>query len=245
MTQYIDNPFILALTARNLNVDIHRHSAYQLVFSNDVPFTSTINGQLFRNICGFAIKPQIPHLCVAEEGTLSVLNIEPYSAIGLTLSGNFNTDQAYIVFTSAAEINSFLHTDSPSSDIHTFINALRLHTPAIAHDERVTQMVDYIRTNYFERDISPQTFSDFVFLSPSRLASLFKQQTGSSLSKYLLWIRLRHAIHSILSDPQRGLTDVAYDSGFYDLPQFHKYMHAMFGMPPIALKQNSDLIQVY
>ncbi|WP_374756439.1 helix-turn-helix domain-containing protein [Dyadobacter flavalbus] len=84
-----------------------------------------------------------------------------------------------------------------------------------------------------------------VFLSPSRLASLFKQQTGSSLSKYLLWTRLRQAIYLTLSDKDRSLTDTAYDTGFYDLPQLNKYMYEMFGMPPKALKHNSDLIEIY
>ena len=107
------------------------------------------------------------------------------------------------------------------------------------------KIVDYITENYFQADITPQTFADIVFLSLSRLASLFKQQTGSSLSKYLLWTRLRQAIYLILSDQSLTLTDVAYDTGFYDLPQFNKYMYEMFGMPPKALKHNSDLIRIY
>lgn len=32
------NPFILALQARNLTMEIHHHSAYQIVLSNDTPF---------------------------------------------------------------------------------------------------------------------------------------------------------------------------------------------------------------
>ena len=117
--------------------------------------------------------------------------------------------------------------------------------PTVQYDERVTTIVEYIKANYFNQDITPQTFADIVFLSPSRLASLFKEQTGSSLSKYLLWTRLRQVIYLTLSEKERTLTDIAYDTGFYDLPQLNKYMYEMFGMPPKALKNNSDLIQVY
>src|SRR3954469_20836429 len=88
-TIQISNPFILAITARNLTVEIHRHSAYQIVLSNDAPFTSSINGKERKDIVGFLIKPQVTHLCVAEKGTLSVLNIEPYSTVGLELSSRF------------------------------------------------------------------------------------------------------------------------------------------------------------
>lgn len=241
----ISNPFVLALKAYNLTVEIHHHSAYQIVLSNDTPFTSTIDGQLYERIHGFLIKPHVPHLCEAEKGTLNVLNIEPYSNIGLELSSRFNTHEGNIVFNSPGETGAFFNTEKDSFNIYTIIDALLLKLPAVQYDERVTKIVEYIKANYFEQNITPQTFADIVFLSPSRLASLFKEQTGSSLSKYLLWTRLRQAIYLTLADKERSLTDIAYDTGFYDLPQFNKYMYEMFGMPPKALKHNSDLIKIY
>jgi len=245
MKKQISDPFILALTAHNLTVEIHKHSAYQVVLSNDAPFTSTINGHLCKDIHGFLIKPQVPHLCVAEKGTLSVLNIEPYSNVGLELSSRFQADQHYLVFSSRDEIHHFFEVETAPFDINNIINGMLSTVSTKQYDQRVTKMVDYIRSNFFERDINPQTFAELVFLSPSRLASLFKEQTGSSLSRYLLWTRLRQAIYVTLSEKDKGLTDIAYDTGFYDLPQLNKYMHEMFGMPPIALKHNSDLIQVH
>lgn len=239
------NPFILALKARNLTVEIHHHAAYQIVLSNDTPFNSTINGVLYERIHGFLIKPHVSHFCVAEKGTLNVLNLEPYSNIGLELAGWFNTNQEYIVFNSPMETNSFFQTARNSLDISNIIDALLSKLSTINYDDRVMKMVEYIKTNFYQQDITPQTFTDIVFLSPSRLASLFKEQTGSSLSKYLLWTRLRQAVYLTLSEKDRSLTDIAYDTGFYDLPQLNKYMYEMFGMPPKVLKQNSDLIQVY
>jgi len=239
------NPFILALQARNLTVEIHHHSAYQIVLSNDTPFSSTINGTLYDRIHGFLIKPHVSHFCVAEKGTLNVLNLEPYSNVGLELAGRFKEDQEYIIFDSPSETNAFFQTPKDSLDVQTVIDALLSKLPVTKYDERVTKIVEYIKDNYFQSDITPQTFADIVFLSPSRLASLFKKQTGSSLSKYLLWTRLRQAIYLALSDHDRSLTDIAYDTGFYDLPQLNKYMYEMFGMPPKALKSNSNLIQVY
>lgn len=245
MIKQNNNPFILALKARNLTVEIHHHSAYQLVLSNDTPFNSTISGILHERIHGFLIKPHVTHFCVAETGTLNVLNIEPYSNIGLELAGRFKANQDHVVFDSPSETNSFFQTPKDSLDINLVIDALLSKLPSVNYDERVTKIVEYIKTNYFEQNITPQTFADLVFLSPSRLASIFKEQTGSSLSKYLLWTRLRQAIYLALSDKERSLTDIAYDTGFYDLPQFNKYMYEMFGMPPKALKYNSDLIEIY
>lgn len=245
MNKQINNPFILALKAYNLTVEIHHHSAYQIVLSNDTPFTSTISGQLCERIHGFLIKPQVRHFCVAEKGSLNVLNIEPYSYIGLKLSSMLHENQDYIVFNSPTETSNFFQTGKDTFDVYTIINTLLAKLPATQYDERVTKIVEYIKVNYYNQDITPQTFADIVFLSPSRLASLFKEQTGSSLSKYLLWTRLRQVIYLTLSEKERSLTDIAYDTGFYDLPQLNKYMYEMFGMPPKALKYNSDLIQVY
>jgi AraC-like DNA-binding protein len=239
------NPFILALRAYNLTVQIHHHSAYQIVLSNDTPFNSTISGELHERIHGFLIKPNVPHFCVAEKGSLNVLNIEPYSNVGLELAGRLETNQDYLVFNSPTETNDFFLTGKDTLDIYTVIDALLSRLPVVQYDERVTKIVEYIKEHYFNRDITPQTFADIVFLSPSRLASLFKQQTGSSLSKFLLWTRLRQVIYLTLSDKARSLTDIAYDTGFYDLPQLNKYMYEMFGMPPKALKYSSDLIQIY
>ena len=243
MNKQPHNPFILAIKAYNLTVEIHHHSAYQIVLSDDAPFTSTIGGQLCEQIYGFIIKPQVPHFCVAEKDALNVLNIEPYSGIGLYLSGLFPRDKDHIVFKSTSEAKAFFQADTP--DIYAFINALLSKLPEVKQDERVDILVNYIKANYFEQNITPQTFADMVFLSPSRLAALFKKQTGSSLSKYLLWTRLRQVIYLALTDKDRSLTDIAYDTGFYDLPQLNKYMYEMFGMPPKALKHNSDLIQLY
>ena len=245
MKKQVNNPFILGIKAYNLTVEIHHHSAYQLVLSNDTPFTSTINGQLCERIHGFLIKPQVRHFCVAEKGTLNVLNIEPYSNVGLELSGMFKINEDYVVFDSPTESSTFFQTGKDTLDIYTIINALLSKLPTVKYDERVNKIVEYIKANFSEQNITPQTFADIVFLSPSRLASLFKEQTGSSLSKYLLWTRLRQVIFLALSDKDRSLTDIAYDTGFYDLPQLNKYMYEMLGMPPKALKHNSDLIQVY
>ncbi|RYY53843.1 MAG: AraC family transcriptional regulator, partial [Chitinophagaceae bacterium] len=213
--------------------------------SNDKPFQSTIDGVLHEGIHGFLIKPHVPHFCKAETGTLNVFNIEPYSTVGLELAGKFRQDQTNIVFGAINETNTFFQVPDHRANVAGITHALLSGIPTVPHDDRVTKIIDYIREKYFEPDISPQTFTDIVFLSASRLAALFKQQTGSSLSKYLLWTRLRHAIYLTLSDKRRSLTDIAYDTGFYDLPQLNKYMYEMFGMPPTALKQNSDLIEIY
>ena len=111
-------------------------------------------------------------------------------------------------------------------------------------DERVNKILSYIRENFNSDTFTLDDLSGLVFLSPSRLTYLFKLQTGSSISKYLVWTRLRNAISLILTKKDQSLSSIAHESGFYDAPQMNKYMSEMFGISPTRLKQKSDLIQV-
>jgi AraC-like DNA-binding protein len=109
-------------------------------------------------------------------------------------------------------------------------------------DPRVAKVSSYIRS-HIDKKIKPAELAKEVFLSPSRLSAIFKAETGSSLSKFLLWTRLRSAIRKILEE-DRTIKEAAMESGFYDPPNFNKYMHEMIGVPPVVLKQNSNIIQL-
>lgn len=240
------NPFILPLKTYKLDVRIHKHSAYQIVFSEDNPFDSVINSINRTNIYGFLIKPQVSHLCSANESTLHIMNIEPYSQVGFKLKNLFKDEEKQIIFSNQNEIAQCFglsKTTSAENLVSLISEYLLTSENPITPDERIIKTIEIIKSEFSE-NLTPKVFADKIFLSPSRLASLFKEVTGSSIGKYILWIRLRHAITTTLSNKQLSLTEIAYESGFYDLPQFDKYMNQMFGVSPKGLKKNSDLIQV-
>lgn len=168
------NTFILTLKTYKLNVEIHKHSAYQIVISDDNPFTSTIDNDLNTNIVGFVIKPHIPHLCKADDSTLNVVNIEPYSAVGVNLASRFLNDKNYIVFKSHKEINTFFEIEGDNFDIFVLIRTIIDSTKNSNLDERILKIIDHIKTFYNQQDITAKTLAELTFLSPSRLASLFR-----------------------------------------------------------------------
>ena len=110
-------------------------------------------------------------------------------------------------------------------------------------DERVNKTIAFINENFNSDKFTLDELSGKIFLSASRLGFLFREQTGSSIFKYLLWTRLRYAISQILAGNNKSLTEIAYESGFYDSSQMTKYMYEMFGISPSRLRQKSDLIQ--
>ncbi len=233
---------ILALRAYKSDVDIHKHSAYQIVLSEDEPFNTVCENKNHINIYGFAIKPQVAHSCQCSNSNLVILNIEPYSTLGNILSKEIGEKRRSVHFTSQQEISDFFHTHNKKFAIPDFIHNYKNSLPH-KYDERVNKAIAYINEKFNSDKFTLDELSGNIFLSASRLGYLFKEQTGSSIFKYLLWTRLRYAISQILTRNSKSLTEIAYESGFYDSSQMTKYMYEMFGISPSRLRQKSDLIQ--
>jgi len=237
------NPFILSFQAKSLDAAIHKHSAFQIVISHDGSFHARLDNEDNKDIFGFIVKPQIPHSCRENTNLLSIINIEPFSPVGVFIERLFRPGVNYIPFKGKNEIFNYLPIE-PTGNLEKSINQIASinHSPSKL-DERITSIINYIHLNYAQK-LNLKILSNLVHLSPSRLSSLFKGQTGSSLSRYILWTRIRHAIHLSLSTKKTQLTDIAFQTGFYDLPQLNKYMYDMIGVPPKGFRNNSDLIQV-
>lgn len=234
---------ILAFTSFRSEVTIHKHSACQLVISLDDSFVCDCDHVHYPEVYGFVIQPQVAHACYNVKGKVLILNIEPYSDYGKSIFEKLKNNKAR-VFTKREEMFRFFGFKNAVLDLNTVLSALSTPVNMPNMDQRVIQICAYINHHFANSAITSQVLADHVFLSPSRMTALFKQQTGSSISKYLLWTRLKNAAHQILLQPTSTITEIAHQSGFYDSAQFTKYMHQLFGLSPSKLKQKSELIQV-
>ncbi len=240
------NTYILCFKTFGLDVEIHRHSAYQIVYSHDHTFSSLINGKQFENIGGFIIKPQVSHRCTNMKSTVSILNIEVFSSSGTLIGKLFEQGIDCIpLYENGQLINLFQLKGSPLKDAipRNIIKSLSQMDKPLNIDSRIESVIDLIRKNYHQK-IDLKKISEKVFLSSSRLAALFKSETGSSISKFLLWTRMRIAIEMLLNEQDKSITEIAFDTGFYDSANFIKTMHQTTGISPSGLRKNSDLIQL-
>lgn len=236
MMKTMMNKLVLSLRAERSDVEIHKHSAFQIVFTEDNPFQTTLENKIYPDIFGFVIKPQVSHSCKCDNSSLIIHNFEPYSLLGKLIAaklGNSNT----LIFNDKESFQTF------SNDLENRFSFSNKNQDFNGIDKRVQQSIEYINKNFKSGNVSSQHIAKQVFLSPSRLSALFKDQIGCSISKYLLWTRLRYAIFLILTDDDNTLTSIALESGFYDSSQMTKYMYQMFGISPSKLKQKSELIQ--
>ena len=233
---------LLALKAKKSDVEIHKHSAFQLVFTEDNLFQTTLEKEDYPAIYGFVIKPQVAHSCQCSQSNVIIFNIEPYSFLGKLISAKLGKSSS-AVFSSKEELLRFFGDQGDELSIAGSLNFHNQHEVIYPMDERVQRAISFIHEHFKSSAISLQDVAREIFLSPSRLAALFKQQIGSSMGKYILWMRLRNAIFLILSDKDKALTAIALESGFYDSSSMNKYMYQMFGISPSRLRKKSDLIQ--
>lgn len=104
-------------------------------------------------------------------------------------------------------------------------------------DPRIEETLHYMRQHLRER-ISVEALAARVSLSPSRLAHLFKEHTGDSITASLMKLRLGHAVR-LLQHTALTVAETAAEAGFNSPFYFTKQFTAMYGMSPTHYRRRS------
>jgi AraC-like DNA-binding protein len=70
-----------------------------------------------------------------------------------------------------------------------------------------------------------------VGLHQRELSARFRRETGLTIRRYVLWLRLKAAVAS-LAESRRTLTEAAHAAGFADAAHFSRTFVEMFGVSP-------------
>ncbi|WP_369690801.1 helix-turn-helix transcriptional regulator [Nocardia crassostreae] len=106
---------------------------------------------------------------------------------------------------------------------------LALVAPTRAHiiDERIAEAVRAVREDP-AKAVPARELAVRAGLSESRFLHLFRQEVGTSLRRYRLWVRLMHAAK--LSAAGHNLTTVAVEAGFASPSHLADRFRTTFGL---------------
>ncbi len=109
-------------------------------------------------------------------------------------------------------------------------------------DPRVQRVLDLI-SHDLTADHAIETLAATVFLSSSRLAHLFKEQTGQTVTDALRELRLRQAAR-LLRHSGRSVQEIAAEVGFHCPFHFSRRFRYTFGVSPREYRRQAQSSRV-
>lgn len=97
-------------------------------------------------------------------------------------------------------------------------------------DEIFKNVFSYIGDNLTEK-LTVEEIAKHVYLSPTYLQSVFKENYGVPLAEYVRRQKLQKA-RELLYNTQKRISDIAYDCGFEHESSFIRSFKREFGMTP-------------
>ena len=106
----------------------------------------------------------------------------------------------------------------------------------VKHSDVVFKITNYIKRNYSEK-LSLDSLAKEVFISKSYLSSIFKKETGMSLTAYISKVRVEKSKKLLLED-SASLAYISSQCGFKDQSYFTKVFKKETGVSPRLYRNN-------
>ena len=107
----------------------------------------------------------------------------------------------------------------------------QLVDPEVAMPPPVIKACGYIRARALVDDINLAEVARHCCVSEGHLSRLFHHATGLTFREYLTQVRIERA-KSLLIHSGKSVTEIAYESGFQSLSQFHRVFRKAYGASP-------------
>lgn len=111
----------------------------------------------------------------------------------------------------------------------------------VKHTDAVYKTIEYIKMNCF-RKLTLDEIADSVYLSKTYLSSLFKRETGQSMTNYINKVRVDKSKKILLQD-NSSIIEIANACGFEDHSYYSKVFKHIVGIPPKKFRENRGKIR--
>lgn len=121
-----------------------------------------------------------------------------------------------------------------------FYDTLESHSEQSSLSVLTRNVKRYVLAHYRECDLGLLQIADNVHASQAYVSSLFKRETGTSITEFITACRLRTAADLLSADTGIGLAEVAQKAGWSDPYYFSKIFKKHFGVAPSKFAADSD-----
>ena len=225
---------IYSFGLNELKTESHSHPVVEVISATNGTFSLQSNGRTNENLVFAIIKSNTEHKVVSKDSSIRMLMVESHNFQLYDFLGKEGIEFQNGVFSAS----SFAKKDALFSEVKKLAVTKDLKTPT---DKRISECITFIEENELEYKNLVSELTSKVLLSNSRLSHLFKAHIGISIKKYLVWNRLRQAIHLYLTK-ENNLTDVSLQSGFFDQAHLTNSFKNVLGVRP-STAYNSRILQ--
>lgn len=102
--------------------------------------------------------------------------------------------------------------------------------------EEITAVKSYIHHHYGEQDIGAEKLASLVFLSPGYLSTVFKEETGETLNRYIREVRMNKA-KELLENTNMKISKIAREIGISNNSYFSRSFREFFGCSPESCRK--------
>ncbi len=220
--------------------DPHRHFTASLAFTLSRPFRARFDEERWRAMHGMLVAPNARQQMDARGCRVVIFQIDPESGAYAQVGGLFAQRgrvvelPASLVARLRAGAEALLaRVDFQAAALWSFVlGEVQGGAQPLRVDRRVARALELLKRE-LPRRTDVATLAAAVGLSPSRFVHVFNAQVGTSLRRYVLWLRLRHVVFCLAAG--LSLTEASHDAGFADSAHLCRTFRSMFGLPLSAL----------
>ncbi len=219
----------------DLNSDNHSHPVVEIIMASNGFFSLESGNQKEENVIFAIIDSNTKHKVISKNCTATLLMIESYNELLSTFLNQLGIELSNGVFINKDNSqNSKLLKEIELFTTHKDLKQIK--------DVRIQKCLEILENDELEYDTIISTLRSKVFLSESRLSHLFKENIGISIKKYLVWNKLKKAIHLVLNE-KVTLTEASLQSGFFDQAHLSNAFKNILGITP-SKAYNSRTLQL-
>ncbi|MGF6355019.1 AraC-like DNA-binding protein [Paenibacillus sp. 4624] len=233
-----------------IDAEAHQHTFIQVTIALENHFQFEVQGEII-STAGIVLNSNVTHRLQGLGQPLVLLLIDSTSSIAAAFK-QYMGKQAYANLppVDSKKVAEFIKVRLPqihdaecySFFLQEFMTLFQLdYTPPAITDTRIKELIQHMK-DCTDSEHSIRNYAEQFGLSSSRLSHLFKENTGISLSGYLVLHKLQKACYLIFQGT--SITEAAMAAGFDTPSHFANTSKRLLGMTAKDIRKDSVFLQV-